>query len=121
MPRVKKKADANTLNACAESIIRRFNGGMAWRNNTTGVYDPSIGTYRKGPESARGSADVLGVIDGQSIAIEGKTPGDTMSPDQVKWRERFEKAGGWYYILTDQKSIDKCIQDLTRRLQLRKS
>ena len=120
MRRVKKKADANTLNACAESIIRHF-GGMAWRNNTTGVYDPSIGTYRKGPESARGSADVLGIIYGQGIAIEGKTPNDRMSPDQIKWRERFEEAGGWYYILTDQKTIDKCMQDLTRKLQLRKS
>lgn len=120
MRRVKKKADANTINACAESIIRSF-GGIAWRNNTTGVYDASIGTYRKGPESARGSADVLGVIDGQAIAIEGKTTGDKMSPDQIRWRERFINAGGWYYILTDQKTIDECRQDITKKLQLRKS
>lgn len=46
----------------------------------------------------RGVADLMFTIDGRAIAVELKTEIGTQSGAQYEWQERFERAGGAYFI-----------------------
>lgn len=46
----------------------------------------------------KGVADIPLLIDGQAFALELKTEIGVLSPDQLDWRETFERAGGKYFV-----------------------
>lgn len=48
--------------------------GFFWRNNSTGIYDPVKGIYRKARSkyAINGVSDILGVYKGRFVAIEVK-------------------------------------------------
>ena len=101
-----------TANQLSRAIIDfcRLKGHLAERTGCTGRYiDNSkvvtdttgfrrrIGTGKWIPTSGvKGTSDLHLLINGISIACEIKMPGDRMRPDQVKYREVFERAGGRY-------------------------
>lgn len=107
-----KPYNDKTANGLQRSIIDfcRFNGHLAGRTGCTGRYvDQSkvttdvlgfkkrIGSGKWIPTSGtKGTSDLHLLINGISIACEIKMPGDRMRPDQVKYKEAFEKAGGRY-------------------------
>lgn len=77
----------------------------------------SEGRYRKGKEFTdvmgrkkefggmylpghnKGAADIKGIIKGRSIEIEVKHGKDRMRPEQLKYKERVEAAGGIYLVV----------------------
>lgn len=77
----------------------------AWRNNTTGVYDPITKKFRTFT-GRKGVSDILGVIPrgrnrGRFIAIECKQPGKKPSPDQESFLADVRSAGGIALVIDD--------------------
>ena len=65
---------------------------FAWKNNSTGVFDPRKGIFRKSrnPHHINGVSDILGVIDGHFLAIEIKKPYLSKKTGQFKYRTQEE-------------------------------
>lgn len=83
-------------------------GIFCWRNNTTGVFDPTKKTFRTF-SGLRGVADILGVLDdGRFLAIEVKRPKGKLSPEQDEFLENVAKRGG---VATCVHSLDELIAD----------
>jgi hypothetical protein len=69
-------------------------GVMAWRNNTTGVYDPTRKLFRSF-SGLKGVSDILGVMrGGRFLAIEAKAKDGRLSDDQAAFIDAVNKAGG---------------------------
>lgn len=70
---------------------------FAWKNNSTGVFDPSRNTFRsnKNPFVIRGVSDILGIYHGRLLAIEVKRD-RTSKPtkEQRDFIKRVKKEGG---------------------------
>lgn len=74
-------------------------GCFLWRTNSTGVYDQSIGRFRKS-HSIKGVSDILGVApNGQFLGIEIKTGTDRLSEDQKRFRSLIESKKGIYWVV----------------------
>lgn len=87
-------------------------GIFAWRNNTTGIYDPVKKVFRKSKSkySINGVADILGVYKGRFLAIEVKRPsGAKASEDQMLFLARVNQSGGLAFIA-------KSIEDVSNGL-----
>lgn len=71
-----------------------------WKNNTIGIYDPTTKKMRtlNGKHHAKGSADILGVIQGRFVAIEVKRPKGKVSQDQELFLQSIVDAGGIAFI-----------------------
>lgn len=69
--------------------------GMFWQNDSVGIK----GRKRCNRFRPNGVSDILGVIDGQAIAIEVKAPKGRVLPSQIAFAERYRRAGGLYYII----------------------
>lgn len=54
----------------------RNKGIFAWKNQSTGTYDPTRKVFRKSknPHHINGVSDILGVFEGRFLAIEVKKP-----------------------------------------------
>lgn len=101
---------ANGLTKCIIDFLR-FNGYQAERINCTGRYKDNtkvvtdvlgdmrhIGSMKWLPTSGqKGTADISCIVRGRSIKIEVKMK-DRQSPDQKKYQEEVERAGGLYWI-----------------------
>lgn len=71
---------------------------MVWEH-PTGAGVVKSGAYV--PFGLAGSPDIIGVCRGRFMGLEIKTPGDTVKPDQRRFRAAFEAAGGVYVIVRD--------------------
>lgn len=111
------KQTANDLtNEILDYLFR--NRILAWRNNTTGLYDPRTGVFR--PAHKRGISDILGIIPtnssktpvlGRFLAIEVKTPNDKLSPDQKRFLEEVNSFGGLSIVA---RSLDDVINSINK-------
>jgi hypothetical protein len=90
------KEDANSITEGAKNYLRA-QGHSARRINTTGVWDPVRGVFRKQKE--KGTADLLCCIFGRFYAIEVKFKRDTQKAAQKQYQEEVEGAGGVYWIV----------------------
>lgn len=61
----------------------------------------------------KGTADIIGCVDGRAVAIEVKTPNDRLSPAQRKFRDAWERAGGIYI---EARSVDQAMRELEERM-----
>lgn len=86
-------------------------GINAWRTNS-GI---QFSTY-KGKEhvvrlAPRGTPDIIGFLsDGKFLGIEVKKPGGTVSPEQLLFIEKVNKAGGVCFIAYSLDDVVKIIQ-----------
>lgn len=76
---------------------------FCWRNNT-GAFKAEHGSFIR--FGAKGSPDIMCIIDGNFVGLEIKGKDGRLSPDQIAFQEATHKAGGKYHIL---KSIDDAI------------
>ena len=85
-------------------------GILCWRNNTMGVYDPKLNTYRSNPYSMKGVGDIVGMTpDGRFLSVEIKTKTGKPSADQLLFIKRCELNGGLCFVarsLDDIKAYD---------------
>ncbi len=100
------KFDDRTANGLTKCIIEyiKIKGGQAERINTTGTPVVERGengrrlvSWRYG-NTTKGSADISATIKGLSVKIEVKIGSDRQSPEQKKYQQEIENAGGIYYI-----------------------
>jgi hypothetical protein len=76
--------------------------GMFWQNDSVGIK----GRKRCNKYRPNGVSDILGVISGQFIAIEVKSPTGKLLQSQIEFSQRFRRAGGEYYVI-------RSLEDLT--------
>lgn len=70
---------------------------FAWKNNSTGVFDPSRGTFRRNRNkfAINGVADILGIYHGRLLAIEVKRDKSSKpSKEQRQFLKRVQTLGG---------------------------
>ena len=78
-----------------------------WRNNTTGIYDPTKKVFRRMSAFAMaGVSDILLLKDGLLVCIEVKRPKGIQSEHQKEFEKLVKANGGVYLIAT---SIDDII------------
>ena len=105
---------ANKLTSCIIAWIR-LHGYQAERISIIGRqidkrqtytdvlgHQRQIGSLKWIPSSgSRGSADISATVNGMSVKIEVKVGRDRQRPDQIKYQQSVEAAGGIYFIATN--------------------
>jgi len=84
-------------NSTTHAIVAFLNlrGCVAWRNNTTGVFDPRIKRFRPAHVGSRGVADVLCCLPGgRLLEVEVKCGKDKLNPAQIAHRDKIVSVGG---------------------------
>lgn len=116
---------ANGLTRCIIDFIN-YSGGQAERISVTGRYiDNSkivtdvIGRQRKigsgqwiKSSMTKGSADVSAVLNGKTIKIEVKIGRDKLSDQQIRYKEKVERAGGIYIVALSWDGFYNAIQHI---------
>lgn len=95
--RKKKKATEKTIETAILTYLSYLPGCFAWKNNSTGIYDPVRGCYRKNKNkfAINGVSDILGIYKGRLLAIEVKRlSSDKPTQEQEQFLERVRKLGG---------------------------
>jgi hypothetical protein len=73
----------------------RIKGIFCWKNQSTGVFDPTKRTFRKSHNRhhINGVSDIIGIVDGRMLAIEVKKPYISKKTNRVMERtqEQLEK------------------------------
>ena len=90
-------AATKLTNQIIDFVYRK--GGYAWRQNSGGVFDRSLGVYRTAAK--KGVADVLAVFKGRLIAIEVKIGKDRLSFEQEGFILSVNHAGGKAFVVHD--------------------
>lgn len=106
VPKKRKGVESKLVKACLEYL--GYAGVYAFRVNNGAVYDPSRKRFRS-MSGTPGVADIIGVRNGQFLAVEAKTAKGTQSADQKIFQAAVEAAGGQYILA---RSLD----DLSDRL-----
>lgn len=75
-------------------------GIFAWREDTTGLFDPRIGRFR--PAAKTGKPDIMAILPGgKFLGIEVKTGVDKLRPEQVGFIANTEKMGAKVLVVKD--------------------
>ncbi|MCK9370259.1 VRR-NUC domain-containing protein [Candidatus Dojkabacteria bacterium] len=87
------KSPSNELTSSIIDFLLR-NRFFAWRQNTTGVYDPKNKFFR--PASITGVSDIIAIRpqDGRFVAIEVKIGHDKLRESQIAFLGSVERAKG---------------------------
>lgn len=85
---------------------------FAWPNDSTGIYDPIKGVYRKKMSKyfIRGTSDILGIYQGKLLAIEVKSKTGRLSIEQQKFLRTIAQEGG---IAIMARSVEEVEEALT--------
>jgi penicillin-binding protein-related factor A (putative recombinase) len=78
----------------------------AWKNQSSAIFDPTKKVFRKAKSKflINGVSDILGIFNGQFLAIEVKRPSNKVRPDdQVNFIKHINSMGGKAFFAT---SID---------------
>lgn len=90
----------------------RANSGRRVYEYTTKAGDAGRGLFKAAP---KGTADILGVVCGVSVALEVKRDGnENQTPDQREWQAMHEEAGGVYAVVRsvgEAKSVERSIRE----------
>lgn len=97
--RKKKQSPANSLTDAVIDLIT-LKGGIAYRINSQGQYDPNLGRFRHSG-MVKGLPDVIGLIGGRFIGVEIKIGRDKMSKFQEKRQREIKESGGVFLIAKD--------------------
>jgi hypothetical protein len=66
----------------------------AWKNHTTGIFDPRRGVFRKlGGYAIKGVSDIIGIYKGKMLCLEVKSATGKLRPEQQKFLERMKDLG----------------------------
>lgn len=81
-----------------QSILEWMNlqqGCKAWKNKSTGTYDPVRKVFRKqgGKYTEKGTSDILGIYNGRMLCIEVKSAKGKVSPEQKSFLEAMADLG----------------------------
>jgi hypothetical protein len=92
-----KDSNANELTKAILYHFEEVLGGLAFRVNNTGIYDPRAKRFRSS-HTRKGIPDIIAVLHSVFIGIEVKYGKDRMSPHQKQMQKDIEAAGGLYFV-----------------------
>lgn len=84
------------VRACLDYLaIKRI---VAWRSNTTGIYDEKRKSYRNNA-GRNGVSDIIGCLPGgRLLAVECKAGRGKLSADQIEFQRDILEAGGLHVV-----------------------
>lgn len=87
--------------------VSRLPGVVMWRNNT-GIAEHWNGrnVERVAYGLGKGSADLVGIVDGRFVALEIKTERGRVSPEQQVWLDLVNARGGYGAVV---RSTDEAV------------
>jgi hypothetical protein len=91
---------------------------MAWRNNTTGVYDPILKIHRKQSKYViKGAGDIFILYKGIFCSLEVKREkGGVVSPNQTNFMEMVNDNGGYACVVRSLEDAAEVVRYLKRSL-----
>ena len=108
-----EKEIENSILAYLKSLPDCF----AWKNQSTGVYDPTRGVFRKSNNKfhINGVSDILGIYKGKFLAIEVKTPKNKTRPAHQKaFISEVNKRGGIAFFATSIEEVKENLVKVTK-------
>lgn len=104
---MKRRTETQLVSACLDMLA--IHGIFAWRNNTTGVYDPTRSRFRRFT-GMKGVSDILGVMNGgRLLAVECKHGWGTLTKEQRAFLSAVADRGGLAMVV---RSVDELIEGL---------
>jgi hypothetical protein len=93
-----KTPESQIQNTICDYLARKKH--FFWRNNTTGIYDPTKKSFRRKPKYAmNGVADIIVITEGgYAVFLEVKATRGIQSADQKEFQKRCEEKGCEYYV-----------------------
>lgn len=84
---------------------------FAWKNETTGIYDPKKKVFRKkkSKHHMTGQSDILGIFCGRFLAIEVKKRGGYATKEQKEFMANIRRGGGFAFVA---RSVDDAEREL---------
>jgi hypothetical protein len=103
--RCKQRPTANQLTKAVVKYINYQKNCLAFRVNSTGIYDAKLGIWRKS-NTIKGIADISVIAHGHSLWIEIKVGKDRQSDAQKAFQSKVEKADGNYWLVREFKDFE---------------
>ena len=94
--------------------LQTIKGMVAWKNQTTGLYDPVKKCFRplRGKHSGKGSTDIIGCFRGRFIGIEVKRPKNfKLSDDQKAFIDKINMSGGIAFVAKSIEDVKKALEN----------
>lgn len=90
---LRTQTESDVVRQCLDYL--NLQGILAWRNNSTGIYDPTRKRFRAF-QGLRGTSDILGCLpkSGRLLAVECKKPGGRLSEHQRHFLQLVGAANG---------------------------
>ena len=98
---------SDLTNKIIDFIYRK--GGYAYRSSSTGIYDTRRQQFRT--SAKKGVSDVIGVYQGQFLAIEVKIGADSLRPEQEGFLKNITHHGGLSVVAKDYDEFKKWWKD----------
>jgi hypothetical protein len=103
-----KQTETALVRACLELLsLRKI---FAWRNNTTGVFDPSRMKFRRFT-GLKGVSDILGILPGgRLLAVECKMNGNVLTNSQDAFIREVNARGGLALCVYNVGDLDELLK-----------
>lgn len=82
------------------------------RNSGTIIHTPMGLRFGKNMFPQPGVPDILAWRNGRSIAIEVKSPGGRLRPEQAQWLDRFQREGGTALVARSLEDVQKLLKNM---------
>lgn len=101
------------IERCILEWLNAQPGCKAWKNKSTGTYDPVRKCFRQNHSrwSEKGTSDILGIWAGKMLCIEVKSKRGTLRPEQKEFLTRMSELGAIAFVA---RSLDDVIEWLSQ-------
>lgn len=107
---MKAPTENDVVQACLQWLA--LHNVMAWRNQTTGLYDPTRKVFRKFT-GLKGVSDILGILPGgRFLAVEAKKKGGYPSPEQREFIQNVNDRGGIAFVARSTEDLETHLKGL---------
>ena len=118
---MREPKEADVLRACLQFL--KLRGIFAWRNNSTGIYDPTAKRYRTF-NGLKGTADIIGIIPvdtaadqydapnviGRFLAVETKAKRGKLSLEQAAFLDGIRARGGLAFVVRSVSELEAALK-----------
>lgn len=92
-------------------------GVFAWKNQSTGVFDPTKKTFRKRSRfQINGVSDILCCYKGHFVAIEVKSEKGRLSGSQIEFIANVNANGGFAFVARSVSDVEKAFKQIDSQL-----
>lgn len=96
----------------------RYKRIFCFKNNTTGIYKPSTGSYI--PSQSVGAPDIIAIVNchnvGVMLGLEVKSPTGRLSPHQIIFKKNLEDNGAFYAVVRSIEDAEQAILNVQKEI-----